>query len=167
MKKIAFLGCSVIFHIGLLVFIKIILPYKYQPNMQPVSVIFLSPSNKIIAHQSLQNLQPYTHLKATQNVSHAIGQATQNNMSEIAQASVSNIYPSYPEIARKKGIEADFDVLLVVTADGSVDQININEHPYLTVFKSSIEKALYTWKFSESHSNQLRLLNQQIVFRLS
>jgi bla regulator protein BlaR1 len=111
--------------------------------------------NKIITKIHTPNTIPTASLIADKN-----DNILEPNIARI----IKYVQPIYPNLARKKGIEATFAVNLKIDENGRVISVNINEHNYLNLFKQSIENALYSWQFAASSTNKNFIV--PVIFKL-
>lgn len=93
-------------------------------------------------------------------------QKKQNGESFVSQVLYSP-HPNYPLHAQSKGIQAEFQVIIKVSQEGEVVGLSISDHPYLMLFKSSIENTLIHWKFVRNKNNgKERIFSLPLIFKL-
>lgn len=132
-----------------------------------ISVVFVAQKVKNLPQQALK-----INKESNRSVFKSEKPATNSNVfSENKQQSshespilISSVTPTYPDIAVKKGIEANFNAEITIDNYGNVVAVRVLENAYLTLFKSAIEQALYSWKFASGCKN--KTFTVPIVFKL-
>lgn len=131
------------------------------------SVVFTEKKLKTQQKQALQIPTKSNKIisKSEKSISNknVVNENAQQNFNE-SPILIHLVTPTYPESARKKGIEATFNAKITIDNYGNVVAVSLLENAYSSLFKAAIEQALYSWKFASGFKN--KTFTVPIVFKL-
>jgi TonB family protein len=120
--------------------------------------------NKAFVENNIKKTIAKIHTSQTTLNERVIEDKTDNSLDPDIAKLIKYVQPIYPDIARKKGIEASFEVNLTIDQHGNVTSVDVSAHTYLSLFKQSIEQALYNWKFASGGEN--KIFKVPVIFKL-
>lgn len=165
-KKRYIISFSILLHGSILFAFTNLGAYVRKPSAVNISFDFKQIPQKPKLNKTVVQNKTITkiHTPNTIPTESLIADKTDNILEPNIARIIKYVQPIYPNLARKKGIEATFAVNLKIDENGRVISVNINEHSYLNLFKQSIENALYSWQFAAGSTNKNFIV--PVIFKL-